>query len=144
MSLREFIDSTAKPNMIAVEVPSWGRTVHIKELSVTENLAMLKAIGDEFKEGEAYIWALVYTLCDADGNNLYKPDEYGALASAKPAHVLVKLGNVALKLNHLIGDAIDEAKKNSGQNQNSPSCTESATSTDTPPVKCVHLAEVIS
>lgn len=108
------IKAADKKNLLPVEVPEWGLTVYIKQLTVGER--------DSF-EAEAFAARkgsnlmdnprskfLVRTLCDENGKTLCKPEEFAELAelSSKP---MERLFEAAQKHNALTDSDVEELGK---------------------------------
>lgn len=109
------IKAADKKNLLPVEVPEWGLTVYIKQLTVGER--------DSF-EAEAFAARksdglmdnprskfLVRTLCDEHGRTLCKPEEFAELAelSSKP---MERLFEAAQTHNRLTDSDVEELAKN--------------------------------
>lgn len=112
--LLEKIKKADKKQLMPIEVPEWGLTVYIKQLTVGER--------DSF-EAEAYANRdsglmsdirskfLVRTLCDENGDVLCNPDEFAQLTelSSKP---MERLFDAAQKHNSLSDSDVEELAKN--------------------------------
>jgi len=112
--LLEKIKKADTKDLLPVEVPEWGLTVYLKQLSVGER--------DSF-EAEAYSCRdkglmndirskfLVRTLCDENGDVLCRPDQFAQLAelSSKP---MERLFDAAQKHNSLSDTDVEELAKN--------------------------------
>lgn len=89
------IKDADKKNLLPVEVPEWGLTVYIKNMTVRERDSFDKEMFNASKKGEALIddfrtKILVRTLCDENGQPLCTPAEFEQLTglSAKPMEML--------------------------------------------------------
>jgi len=110
------IKAADKKNLLPVEVPEWGLTVYIRNMTVGERDSFDKEMFSASKKGEALIddfrtKILVRTLCDESGQPLCKPDEFHQLASlsAKP---MEKLFEQSQKHNGIGKEDIEELAGN--------------------------------
>jgi hypothetical protein len=98
----------------AVEVPEWGGTVYVTEMTGTGRDAYERLIFDEgsgkLNLENVRAKLLVCSLIDEDGNHLFKPEDHIKLGK-KSSKVLDKLFGIARDLNKITADAIDEEKK---------------------------------
>lgn len=95
-----------------MDIPEWGCTVTLKELSVGERLQLWDVLSDDAnKDKTLYVFAIIFTLVDEAGNRLFQPEDYDAIA-CKNADVVLKLGRECALFNRLLSGAIDDAKKN--------------------------------
>ena len=94
-----------------VECPEWGGSVFVKVMSGTarDHWEMLQS-GDKWGNPRARLCAM--TVCDAEGQNLFTLADIAALG-AKSSAVLDRLFDVALRLNRLRKQDIEELEKNS-------------------------------
>lgn len=111
MDLREIITQARDVEVVPVQVPEWGCTVHIRQLSVRDRIQLMQKVNDD-EAGKLSVYALLFTLCDEAGTLVFTPQDYDLLAS-KNARVIDRLGKQAAEINHMVGDAVDDAKKNS-------------------------------
>jgi len=109
------IKAADKKNLLPVEVPEWGLTVWIKQLTVGERdsfeaEAFAARKGDGLMDNPRSKF-LVRTLCDESGQPLCKPEEFAELAalSSKP---MERLFEVAQKHNRLTDSDVEELAKN--------------------------------
>jgi hypothetical protein len=117
MGLKETITSARDFELLAVEVPEWGTTVHLKQLSVAERLALVDQI-DGSPDGKLGVLALLHTLCEADGKLVFDPKTDYDLVAAKSARVVDRLSKLSSQLNKMQPGAVEAAKKN---NETDPS-----------------------
>jgi len=109
------IKAADQKNLLPVEVPEWGLTVWIKQLTVGERdsfeaEAFAARKGDGLMDNPRSKF-LVRTLCDESGKPLCKPEEFAELAalSSKP---MERLFEEAQKHNRLTNDDVEELAKN--------------------------------
>ena len=109
------IKDADKKNLLPVEVPEWGLTVYIKQLTVGERdsfeaEAFAARKGDGLMDNPRSKF-LVRTICDESGEVLCKPDEFAKLASlsSKP---MERLFEAAQKHNSLTDSDVEELAKN--------------------------------
>ena len=109
------IKAADKKNLLPVEVPEWGLTVYIKQLTVGERdsfeaEAFASRKGDGLMDNPRSKF-LVRTLCDEHGQTLCKPEEFKQLAelSSKP---MERLFEAAQKHNRLTDSDVEELAKN--------------------------------
>jgi len=105
-----------------VNVPAWGGTVRVRAMNGLERDEFRAAITSEgpVPIGQFSAALLVACIVDADGNRLFTADDMAALQK-KSAKSLDGPANVAMRLNGLGGDAVEEAVKNSEADQNADS-----------------------
>lgn len=108
------IKAADKKNLLPVEVPEWGLTVYIKQLTVGERdsfeaEAFAARKGDGLMDNPRSKF-LVRTLCDEHGQTLCKPEEFAQLAelSSKP---MERLFEAAQKHNRLTDADVEELGK---------------------------------
>jgi hypothetical protein len=97
-----------------VQVPEWGGSVWVRVLNAGDH-ARLGAEYETIPRSEIMVYLLARTLCDEAGAALFGPaagDAVGALGAKNP-EVLVRLFNVAARLNKMSPSDVDEAAKNS-------------------------------
>lgn len=94
-----------------VEVKAWGGTVRIRAMNGLERDEFRAAIADDgpLPVGKFSAALLVATIVDEKGERLFTADDMAALQT-KSARSLDAPANVAMRLNGLGGDAIEEAK----------------------------------
>lgn len=109
------IKAADKKNLLPVDVPEWGLTVWIKQLTVGERdsyeAEVFKARkGDGLMDNPRSKF-LVRTLCDENGEPLCKPEDFADLAalSCKP---MERLFEAAGKHNRLTDSDVEELAKN--------------------------------
>ncbi len=90
-----------------VEVKEWGCTVHVKPLNGVERSKLVRAVQ---AGGVLYGAAMVASLCDENGNQLFTEADLDAI-NGKSGKVLERLSSFVVQLNGLNGGAVDDAKK---------------------------------
>lgn len=112
MDIREAIRTANDLKLTPCEVPEWGMTLHLRQLNVGERLELFRVLGDDTnKDKLLYVVAILFTACDPDGKRLFTLEDYDLL-NAKNGEVILRLGREAAKLNKLVGEPIEDAKKN--------------------------------
>jgi len=111
MDLREAIRTANDLKLTPCEVPEWNVTIFLRQLNVGERLELFRVLNDDAnKDKLLYVVAILFTACDPDGNRLFTLDDYDLLTS-KSGEVVLRIGREAARLNRLVGDPVDEAKK---------------------------------
>jgi hypothetical protein len=95
-------------------VPEWGGTLYIRQLSAAEGLELGEFIGDKPKGANARV--VLFCLCDANGKRLFADHQLKAMQS-KSMKVLNRLSNECMRVNGVGADtkeqkAIDADAKN--------------------------------
>lgn len=106
-----------------VPVPAWGGTVRVRVMTGAERDAFRAAIATEdggIPVGRFSVALLAATLIDEQGARLFAMDEIDQLAE-KSAASLDAPAAVAMRLNGLGGNAVEEAVKNSASGQSDDS-----------------------
>lgn len=96
-----------------VEVPEWGCTVLIREMSVSDRTRIFKAAykGDEIDFEALYTTMIMLTAHDPETKaRLFDEDDIPALAQ-KSGVVVERLGKIAAEVSGLDKEAVEEAKK---------------------------------
>jgi hypothetical protein len=114
-----------------VDVPSWGGTVRVRELTGQERDEFRAAIAsDEGVPLGKFSAALLAACCiGEDGARLFSMDDIAVLA-AKNASALDAPAAAAMRLNGLGGNSIEDAVKNSLSGQSDDSGSGSPSSLD--------------
>lgn len=119
---RQQIDAVSDLRTKDVEVPEWGGTVRLRELSSKErSLIEATTIGAKGQSVEVRIEAfktlrermVVAALIDEDGNRLYKDNEAGFLGQ-KSGQVVERLFQTVQELSGMTPAAVKDAEGNSG------------------------------
>lgn len=106
-----------------VHVPAWGGTVRVRTMNGQERDEFRAAIATEdgsVPVGRFNAALLVATLVDESGERLFTADDMAAL-QAKSAASLDRPASVAVRMNGLGGQAVEEAVKNSEADQSADS-----------------------
>lgn len=100
-----------------VEVPEWGGAVHVRTM-LGEHRDLFEQDVQQFKREDdaapipnAKARLLVWTLCDAAGQLLFRPDQVEALGK-KNAAALQRCFDVAVRLNGLDQQTVEALRKN--------------------------------
>jgi len=116
------------------DVPEWGGSVYMVELTGPQRMAYNKAMTAISQDGEVdpeeairiMISMLADLIQDEEGNLLFTQDDVDALAK-KSWPVLQRLSTAAMKLSGVsqedLDEAVDEIKKARSANSSSPSPT---------------------
>lgn len=109
-TLRDQILAADDLKVIAVDVPEWGCTVHVRTMSGGERDAFEeRQQRDPFKDIRARL--AVLTVCDEEGNLLFTDADIPALTK-KSAAALDRIFAAATKLNKFSKEDLDELQKN--------------------------------
>lgn len=116
MNIREQIlnAKVKKLHSVSITDPEWGvDTLYIKLMNGKERLAFQKAAQNMKGTDESNIipFVLIHTVCDADGNAIFQEQDSEAILSLTGTEV-DKLFVASLKLNGLMENSVEEAKKN--------------------------------
>lgn len=96
----------------AVKVPEWGGDVFVKVMTGEERDAFeLDTLAEGRDRRNIRAKLLARCLCDDNGKRLFTDAEIAALA-AKSGGALNRLFDVAIKLNRIGNDEIEELEKN--------------------------------
>lgn len=94
-----------------VEIPEWGVTMHVKMMTVAERQRF-----EEKHIVERTKWArerlMVATVCDAEGNLVFGPDDIPIL-STKNSKAADRLFDAAMRHNGILAEDVESLKKNS-------------------------------
>jgi len=95
-----------------MDVPEWGGTVFVSEMTGTELGQWQKIARDPEREDIDSVIALaIFTISDEDGNRLFDMNNMEDL-KRKGIQVFLRLQNVALRINKLTDSDMDELKGN--------------------------------
>jgi hypothetical protein len=108
------IKAADKPTLTPVEVPEWGLTVYLKQMTVGERDSFEQEMSQRVKGSQLdnpRSRFLVRVLCDEHGKPLCSVDEFAELASlgSKP---MERLFEAAQKTNRMGDDDLEELAKN--------------------------------
>lgn len=109
------IKDADKKNLLPVEVPEWGLTVHIKQMSVGDRDRFESAYADAKKKGREIpedfrSKFLVTVLCDEKGEAICGPDDFQQLAGLS-IKAVEPLFAAAMKHNALTDSDVEELGK---------------------------------
>lgn len=98
---RAAIMAAAKPRIVSVDVPEWGGSVHLREMTAGQRdqfdaLQLSVAEADRYQDIRARM--LVQSLCDADGALLFGSADL-ATVSGFPASAVTRIWEICLDLN---------------------------------------------
>ena len=116
MNLRETILGARDLKSERVEVPEWGATVTISELTALErerfqDIVVPKDGAPGMRTSIMFAWLIALAVRDEDGARLFRDDDVEALAN-KSLGVLVRIGSIAQRLNAIGAEAAEQAVKN--------------------------------
>lgn len=117
-----------------VPVPRWGGAVRVRMMTGLERDQFRAAIAAEnggVSVGKFAAALLAVTCIDVDGNRLFSVEDVEAL-QAKAADALDLPAAVAMRLNGLGGQAVEDAVKNSRSGQSDDSGSASPSPSDAP------------
>lgn len=98
------------------EVGAWGGIVRVCEMSAERRDLWENACVEGSPDGRTIdkrnfrARLAVYTVCNAEGQPIFTPDDVVPLGRG-PAGPLIEIATIAMRLNHLTDDAVDELKK---------------------------------
>ena len=105
---REAILAAGSRPVVTVEVPEWGGAVCLRPLSGAEVSAIY---ADETKDRHQVTETMVaVSICDAEGNRLFKPVDAPALFDKAYAGLKPLISKV-MEINRLSAEAADAARK---------------------------------
>lgn len=114
-SLRDQILAVNDIKIKRVEVPEWNTHVYLKTISGASRDMLDSEYLQVDEKGRVKVDRsnlkakfLVHTLCDSEGNLLFKPEDAGALGK-KSASAINRLFEEAQELNGLDAKAVDRA-----------------------------------
>lgn len=113
-------EARQKRRMEEVDVPEWGGSVFVKELSAAERDAFEASMVKLDRKGKVQGHNLanvrarlaVFALCDEDGKRLFGDDEAGILGEMSAA-ALQRVFEVAQRLSGISNEDMEELEKNS-------------------------------
>jgi hypothetical protein len=114
MLTRDEILSKAVLKRETVTVPDLGGDVILQEMSGTQRDAWEQSLQSRDKQGNlvnARAKLVVATLVNEDGTRMFSDDDVDCVGEI-PFSVLDRICDVALRLNHLRPQDVEEAKKN--------------------------------
>ena len=126
MTLRESILAAKDTTIVAVEVPEWECTVHVRSLSGSErdrfDAAVIARKGKDGKVRPDGLRALLVSIaaCDETGERIFADADVDALCG-KSASALIRLWDAAAEINGLADDAEADAAADFTEGPNSGS-----------------------
>jgi hypothetical protein len=97
--------------IVPVDVPEWGGTVYVRQLSVAES-DMLRQTCSNMTPIMAAANAIAVSLVDEEGNRLFGDDEMRALEQKNPKAV-ERIADVVAEINGWMPTSVKDAEKNS-------------------------------
>jgi hypothetical protein len=105
----------------SLDVPEWGGTIQIRVMSGTQRDKFEQAFSaDRYNNTRARM--AVYSVCDEAGKHLFDESDIPALG-AKSSAILDRIFPVAMRVNKMGTDEIQELEKNSGASPSAGSPT---------------------
>ena len=99
-----------------VDLPELGGDIGVRRVAFQEAMTLAEAgtgVDDSIEEQERFLVEMVLLCaCDDQGNRLFTNEDRSAVAKL-PAVALQRVADVALEVNGLAGDSVEEAVKNS-------------------------------
>jgi hypothetical protein len=113
MGLRDSILAADDSHRTKVDVPEWGTSLYVRDMSGGERDQWEMVAFKDGKVSPEHFRAklLVRCLCDEQGQRVFQDSDTEAL-SAKSATVLARLYEVAARVNGLTQGDVDELTKN--------------------------------
>lgn len=105
----------------SVDVPEWGGTVYVRELTGRDKDRFDEAVYANTKAGEVIrgvrVLLVCLSVCDDQGVRLFADTDLEWLAD-KSGAIIERLYEAASRLNGLGAEAFEDTKKNSGSDPN--------------------------
>ena len=117
LTAKEILDANDRGELEMVTVPEWGGDVFLRVMSGCDRdsyeASQIKMVGKQLTMDLANKRAnlIVRCVCDDKGTRLFSDAQAAGIAS-KNAQVLDRIYRVALRINALEDDAVEEAAKN--------------------------------
>lgn len=115
MDLRKVILEAKDRRAEALEVKEWGVTVYMTELSALALDSWQEEVSRRKKDGDGMMLdsasLVARCMCDKDGNRIIGDDDLTEF-SKKSGKVIKRLFDVALRVNGIGEDTVDELAKN--------------------------------
>ena len=127
VATRDMILAADDLNTEDVEVPEWGVTVRVREMTGTERGAFEKAISKvstkpdgstnvEMDAQNMRVQLCAMTIIDEDGKRMFSDNEL-SLLGGKSAKAIQRLFDVAARLSGIADDAVEEEMEKSQADQ---------------------------
>jgi len=92
-----------------VEVPEWGGSLYVREMSVKQRWDFQKRFASETESDDRpELWLLINGTCNEDGDAIFQDGDREWLAE-KSGRVVESVALEVLRANGLADDALDEA-----------------------------------
>jgi hypothetical protein len=114
MSLRDKILQAKDITSEKMKVPEWGVTIEIRSMNGTQRAKLMRDAYDPNTEQVDWDYASLVIAAAYDPKTeepIFSQEDHSAL-NEKHGGVLERIAMVVLRLSGLVGDALDEAKKN--------------------------------
>lgn len=119
MSLREqILASQADRKPVPLDVPEWGVTVWLKQMTVADQVAL----SEDVKPADMPVAVLLQCLVDDEGERIFTDDDAEAL-SRESFPIVLRVFAEAARLNGLSSKELDEAMSSFEQARSEPSVT---------------------
>lgn len=117
MLTREEILRCKDLGLSSVEIPEWGGTVFVRQMTALERLDFARENQDDDEAGARLVARLVI---DEGGQPIFTPEDAPSLMT-KNANVITRIVSAILEFNALGRNAVEDAQKNSGPSPSSDS-----------------------
>ncbi len=111
MLSRDAILSQTSLRKVKVTIPEWGGEVHVRTMTAGQR-DQFEATVEKVGTGDIRARLAVLTVCDEDGNLLFRDGDIPLLSSLS-AKAVNRVFSVATKLNGITAEDVEELKKNS-------------------------------
>ncbi len=115
MSLKDDLLAVADLDVTLLDIPEWPDELYIRVLTGTERAewqVFLAAQPEDAPNMDVLVKFLGYALCDSEGGRVLDEDDLPGL-KAKNGIMLIKASTLALRLNGMSDEAVEEEVKNS-------------------------------
>jgi hypothetical protein len=99
-NMREKILASEHRTVVAVDVPEWCETVHVRSLSAAELDSMAPRLESATGSGQRMAIMVAAAAANADGSRMFGDDDIAALAT-QPTAALFRVTMAANRLNNL-------------------------------------------
>jgi len=103
--------------IVELEIPEWGGSIRIREMSAADRIALAILVGGEEVPKNAVLGLMTEiaarSIVDEKGDAMYTKEEADELFSAKSYAPLERIVGEARKLSVLSSEAVEEERKNS-------------------------------
>ncbi len=116
----QFAAMVHKPLLLEFHIEEWNMPVYLRKWSIGELLEIADKArshsGDNAVSAEEhssdYAFVCARSLCDPEGNRLFKDDDLSTLRNQVPARIINRISNQAWEWNEFDKAKVDDAKKN--------------------------------